>query len=78
MEQSINAESLPIDLNQSPTLEEVFAQLEYLESEAYNLPNNHLEALLIIIERVESLVQYGEQHINILQSSLSTTGVSDV
>lgn len=78
LEQSISTPFQPTAIDQSTTLEAVFAQLEQLESEAYNLPDNHLEALLTIVERAESLVQHGEQHINILQSSLSSSGATDV
>lgn len=66
------------NLNVSDSLEDIFVQLEQLEAQAQQLPDNHLEDLLEIVETVESLVQCGEQHLELLQRSFSTSGESDV
>lgn len=66
------------NLNMSISLEDVFKTLEQLEAQAQQLPDNHLEELLEIVENVESLIQCGEQQIELLKRSFTTSGESNV
>jgi exonuclease VII small subunit len=78
LENSAEGMMEPRNLNASVSLEDVFTQLEELEAQAQQLPDNHLEDLLEIVESVESLIQCGEQHLELLQRSFNTSGESDV
>ena len=52
------------------SLEEVFEQLESLESQIELLPDTHLEKLLELMKVAEKLISTGENHIHQMKRSL--------
>lgn len=78
IENAITSLSPTENINPDLSLEDIFNQLETLELAAQNLPDNHLETLLDIVANAESLVQAGEQQIQVLQRSLTVPGATDV
>ena len=51
-------------------MEEVFEQLESLESQIELLPDTHLEKLLELMKVAEKLISTGENHIHQMKRSL--------